>query len=170
MKKLTAAISLLLLLSSASVAIAGDLRLGAKVGYLELDYQNLDDEKGFLSTNVHIGYEFMQLGSLTLAAQVDFASSLTDGKAVNDDFSYEGIGASVSVRTQGNVYFIGQIGGLSVKTDFEDRPSTDDINDTASVISAGIGFGKETRREITLDAFSYSDDHSGLMVSFGLNF
>lgn len=149
-------------------ASAEGLRLGFKVGAFDLDFDQYNEEENFLSTAVQIGYEFANTQSLAFTAEAEFSSSITEGKVGTEDFSYRSIGILGAVRSKGNIYFIGRLGVVDAEADLKDSPT---IEDDGTVYGAGIGFGQgDTRREITLDAISYQDDHSAIYLAFGLTF
>lgn len=151
-----------------SSATADELVLGGKVGAFDIDFEQADQSDPFVAAAIDIGYEFLDFSGLRVAAEVQFATSLTDGDMNLRDYSYESIGAFMSLRTVGPIYFIGRLGYVDAQITPENAAP---IDDTGTAIGLGIGFNTGIRWEVELDGVQYKEtEDKGLFLSVGLSF
>ncbi len=148
-------------------ANAGELTIGAKTGVQAVDFDAAEGEDPNIAASILVGYIFMDLPGMDLAAEVQFDTSLTEGEVNNDEYSVETIGAFASIRTGGPIYFIGRLGYVDTEFDFTDGL---DVDDDGAAFGVGIGFGSITNLEVELSNYSYSDLGSSLYLSLGINF
>lgn len=155
-------------LGGVSTAAADELVLGGKVGAFNIDFEQVDQSDPFLAAAVDLGYEFLDLAGLRLGAELQFTTSLTDGEMNLRDYSYQSVGAFMSLRTLGPVYFIGRLGYIDAHITPENTAS---IDDNGTTVGLGIGFNTGIRWELELDGVQYQDaDNKGLFLSVGLSF
>lgn len=177
-KNIAASLLFIVFAFLAQPAAAGELLIGAKAGIIDPDFDGTEDDDPFAAVTLGIGYEFLDMVAVDIGAELEYTSSLTDGKLgpADAEYSYESLGLIFSLRTAGPVYFIGRAGYLDQSFDF-DATSIDDIDDDATVIGAGIGFSTGIRWEIQLDSYSYNNsdditgaDGSAYYLNVGLSF
>lgn len=163
-----------------SAAYAGELLIGGKVGVISPEFDNNVSTDVFPAATLGIGYEFLDLIAVDIAAELEYTNSLSDGSIGNFDHSYESLGLIFSLRTAGPIYFIGRAGYIDQEFDFTGTapPATDfSPKDSALMAGVGIGFSTGLRWEIQLDNLSYQNDDnvvnnegSAYYLNIGLSF
>lgn len=149
-------------------AAADELVLGGKVGAFNIDFEQAGQSDPFLAAAVDLGYEFLDFAGLRLGTELQFTTSLTDGAMNLRDYSYQSVGAFMSLRTLGPVYVVGHLGYVDAHITPENTASLDD---TGATVGFGIGFNTGIRWELELDGIQYQDqDNKGLFLSVGLSF
>jgi hypothetical protein len=149
-------------------AAADELVLGGKVGAFNIDFEQAGQSDPFLAAAVDLGYEFLDFAGLRLGTELQFTTSLTDGEMNLRDYSYQSVGAFMSLRTLGPVYVVGRLGYVDAHITPENAASLDD---TGTTVGLGIGFNTGIRWELELDGVQYQDeDNKGLFLSVGLSF
>ena len=172
--------SLLLIVSATvlSPATAGELLIGAKIGLIDPEFDHIDKSDPFVATTLGVGYEFLDLLAVDIAAEVEVTSSLTESTLGNSDYNYDNLALIFSLRTAGPVYFIGRAGAMKQEFDFVDAtPVGFSEKDNGTILGAGIGFSTGLRWEIQLDAHKYSNkdntpynDGTAYFLNVGLSF
>lgn len=160
----------LLVLSALGLVIAtpsnaGELLIGARIGTYNIEFNERDDSSPFVGIALEIGYEFLQMRPFNLSAEFEYTTSFFEGERNNQDYSFDSAGGSVSLRTNGNTYFISRIGVLAAQLKFNNSTTEDD---NAGLLGFGIGFGKT---EIELDLIQYQDtEYEGILLTVGRKF
>jgi hypothetical protein len=155
-------------LNSISTASADELVLAGKIGAFNIDFNQTDRSDPFFAAAVDLGYEFIDLPGLNIGAELQLVTSLTDGDMNLRDYSYESVGAFMSLRTSGPVYFIGRLGYIDAHITPENAAA---IDDNGTALGLGIGFNTGIRWELELDGVQYNDtENKGLFLSVGLSF
>lgn len=154
-------------LNSVSTA-ADELVLAGKIGAFNIDFAEVDQSDPFFAAAVDLGYEFINLPGLNIGAELQLVTSLTDGDMNLRNYSYESVGAFLSLRTSGPVYFIGRMGYIDAQITPENANT---IDDNGTAVGLGIGFNTGIRWELELDGVQYNDtENKGLFLSVGLSF
>ena len=87
---------------------------------------------------VRLGAEFADVGLAEFDAELEFATSIDEGDTASGTWDYQSIGAFVTARSAGAVYFIGRVGVVDQEID----PSgSGAISESGEAVGLGIGAG-----------------------------
>jgi hypothetical protein len=155
-------------LGAIPTASADELVLAGKIGAFNIDFEQADQSDPFFAAAVDLGYEFIDMPGMHIGAELQLVTSLTDGDMNLRDYSYESVGAFISLRTSGPVHFIGRLGYVDARLTPE---NADPIDDNGAAVGLGIGFNTGIRWELELDGVQYKEtEDKGLFLSVGLSF
>jgi hypothetical protein len=152
-------------------AQANELLIGVKGGVQEIIFEDEilgnSEEDPAIMVSAQIGYEFLDLAVFDIAAELELATSLTEGEVANRDYNNQSKGLFASARSAGPIYFIGRLGYVDTEIDFTDRAN---IQDNAIAYGLGVGFSMGIRLELELTQYEYDEIGTGSYLSLGLSF
>lgn len=164
------------LLFTASQAMASGFIVGVKGGGFLPKFE--DNEGGSFApafmASAQLGYEFLDLVAADVAVELEYARTLSKTSpkdAKNADFSFQTIGAYLSVRSAGPIYAIGRVGAVNSKitADIEGHTASEDV--TKAAVGAGLGFSLGARTELELTRYNLpGSNNQAYYLSLGASF
>ncbi len=98
------------------------------------------DTKGFdaaTTANLRYGVEVFDVGLVEFDAEVEGATDISSGETANGrDYGFDSVGAALSARTAGPLYFIGRYGISRNRLDID---GGDRFTETQQSIGVGVG-------------------------------
>ncbi len=98
------------------------------------------DTKGFdaaTTANLRYGVEVFDIGLVEFDAEVEGATDISTGETANGrDYGFDSVGAALSARTAGPLYFIGRYGIARNRIDID---GGDRFTETQQSIGVGVG-------------------------------
>ena len=105
----------------------------AYTGWVEPDTSGFD---GATVGGVRLGAELADVGFFELDGELEAATDLDEGDTATGDWGYRSVGAFLTARSAGALYFLGRVG----VTDQEIDPSDGEaVSDTREAIGLGVG-------------------------------
>lgn len=153
-------------------AFAGGFNIGAKSGFYKVDSKAPGAKANVVPMfSAQIGYEFLDLTAVALAAEVELSKTLSDIKfkykdGTSDKSSATVFGGYLSARTIGPVYAIGRVGYAQTKVSATDGKATF----KKPSIGAGVGFSLGARSEIELTQYTLKNDDGDVGKAYYLTF
>lgn len=153
-------------------AFAGGFNIGVKSGFYKVE-PSVSELKANIAPMVsaQIGYEFLDLKAVALAAELELGKTLSKVKFENSDndsfkASATVMGGYISARTFGPVYAIGRVGYAQTKLDF----SGGNVKFEKPTIGAGVGFSLGIRSEIELTQYTLKRSDGNFGKAYYLTF
>lgn len=174
MKKILTIIAISTLGLASQSAFAGGFNIGAKSGFYKVDPNNgseLDVKSVVPMVSAQIGYEFLDLTAVALAAELELGKTLSKVKFEDNEGDSFKASATVmsgylSARTIGPVYAIGRVGYSQTKLSLPEGS----VKFKKPAIGAGVGFSLGVRSEIELTQYTLKNDDGNFGKAYYLTF
>lgn len=119
-------------LAAAAPAHAGSFTLST--GQVEPDTRGFDSAT---TANLRYGVEVLDVGLAEFDAEIEGATDISSGETANGrDYGFDSVGAALSARTAGPLYFIGRYGIARNRLDIDGGNRS---TETQQSIGVGIG-------------------------------
>ncbi len=128
---------LLMAAAAATLAATAPVQAGSftlSAGRVEPDTKGFDTAT---TANLRYGIEILDVGLIEFDAEVEGATDISSGETANGrDYGFDSVGAGLSARTAGPLYFIGRYGIARNRLDIDGGGSS-----TETQQSIGVGLG-----------------------------
>lgn len=152
MKKTLLVAAALIGLAAAAPVHAGSFTLST--GRVEPDTKGFD---AATTANLRYGVEVFDIGLVEFDAEVEGATDISSGETGDGrDYGFDSVGAALSARTAGPLYFIGRYGIARNRLDID---RGDSFTETQQSIGVGVG-ASVALTQFELMATHYPDEGS----------